>query len=251
MQNGSVLEVCVESIGHAIAAERGGAHRIELCSDLASEGTTPSAGLMAAARRHLKIPIYAMVRPRAGDFFYSEREVEVMERDIRTAKELGMDGVVLGLLDQQQLIDVPRTRHLVELAHPLPVTFHRAFDLCPDWKPALAAIIQTGARRILTSGGKNQATDGLLRLKDIVETAGDRIVVMPGGGVRAHNVQQILQQTDTCEIHSSLGMISEPIKQSYASGLALDSRVQNGDPSEFEQRVKEVREILESVSFHA
>src|SRR5882724_341691 len=169
MQNGIVLEVCVESIDHAIAAERGGAHRIELCNDLTSEGITPSAGLMATARRHLKIPIYAMVRPRAGDFFYSEREVEVMERDIRTAKELGMDGVVLGLLDQQQLIDVPRTRHLVELAHPLPVTFHRAFDLCPDWELALEAIIQTGARRILTSGGKNQATDGLLRLKDIVE----------------------------------------------------------------------------------
>jgi len=251
MQNGIVLEVCVESIDHAIAAERGGAHRIELCSDLTSEGITPSAGLMATARRHLKIPIYVMIRPRAGDFIYSEREVEVMERDVRTAKELSMDGVVLGLLDQQLLIDVQRTRHLVELAHPLPVTFHRAFDLCPDWEPALEAIIQTGAKRILTSGGKSQATEGLLRLRDIVKAASDRIIVMPGGGIRAYNVQQILQQTDACEIHSSLGMIREPIEQNSTSRSALDLRVQNGDSSEFEQRVKEVREILESVSFHA
>src|ERR1051325_4147826 len=115
MQNGIVLEVCVESIDHAIAAERGGAHRIELCSELASEGITPSAGLMETARRHLKIPIYSMIRPRAGDFFYSDREIEVMEQDIRTAKELGMDGVVLGVLDRQQCIDIQRTRHLEPL----------------------------------------------------------------------------------------------------------------------------------------
>jgi copper homeostasis protein len=162
-----------------------------------------------------------------------------------------MDGVVLGVLDQQQLIDVPRTRHLVELAHPLPVTFHRAFDLCPDWEPALEAIIQAGARRILTSGGKSRAVDGLARLSDLVQKAGNRIIVMPGGSVRANNVQHILQRTAACEIHSSLGMVRGPVTQRNDSRLASDSRVQNGDSSDLEQRVKEVREILDSVSSHA
>jgi len=247
MQNGLVLEVCVESIDHAIAAARGGAHRIELCSNLASEGITPSAGLMAAARRHLKIPIYPMIRPRAGDFFYSDHEIEVMEQDIRTAKELGMDGVVLGVLDQQQHVDVRRTRHLVKLADPLPVTFHRAFDLCPDRERALEAVIETGARRILTSGGKSRATDAVTRLRGLVEAARERIAIMPGGGVRAQNVQQILEQTGACEIHSSLGMVSGRIEESSASQSGPDSG-QVADFSEFEQRAREIKGILENVS---
>ena len=247
MQNGIVLEVCVESIDHAIAAERGGAHRIELCTELASEGITPSAGLMATTRRHLKIPIYPMIRPRAGDFFYSDREIEVMERDIRTAKELRMDGIVLGVLDQKQHVDVQRTRHLVNLAAPLPVTFHRAFDLCPDRERALEAVIETGARRILTSGGKSRATDALTRLRGLVEAARGRIIIIPGGGVRAQNVQQILEQTAASEIHTSLGMVSGRIEENGASQPGSDSS-QVGDFSEFEHRAREIRDILENVS---
>jgi copper homeostasis protein len=243
MQNDIVLEVCVESVDLAIAAERGGAHRIELCSDLALEGTTPSAGLMATTRRHLKIPIYAMIRPRAGDYFYSDHEIEVMERDIRSAKESSMDGVVLGVLDQNQLVDVQRTRHLVKLAYPLPVTFHRAFELCPNWESALEAVIQTGAQRILTSGNKDRATDSLARLRHLVEAARDRIIIMPGGGVRAQNVQHILEETGASEIHSSLG-----IKQSGASRLTSDSKIQSSNSSEFERRAREIRDILENVS---
>ena len=243
MQNGIVLEVCVESVDLAIAAERGGAHRIELCSDLALEGTTPSAGLMATTRSRLKIPIYTMIRPRAGDYFYSDHEIEVMERDIRSAKESGMDGVVLGVLDQNQHVDVQRTRHLVKLAHPLPVTFHRAFEICPDWHAALEAVIQTGARRILTSGNEPRATDDLASLRNLVVAAGDRIIIMPGGGIRAQNVQQILEETGASEIHTSLG-----IKQSGPSRLTSDSKVESGNALEFERRAREMREILENVS---
>jgi copper homeostasis protein len=246
MQNGIVLEVCVESIDYAVAAERGGANRIELCSDLASDGITPSAGLMETARHHTHLPIHVLVRPRAGDFLYSDAEFEVMERDIRTAKNLGMNGIVLGLLDQKQLIDVQRTRRLVDLARPLPVTFHRAFDLCQDWNSALAAVIKTGASRILTSGGEGSVTDNLPRLADIVEGAGERIAVMPGGGVRVSNVQKILRTTDAREIHSSLGMVRGATNND--GSLPSDSKIKTNDVSEFERRVREIRQSLKSVS---
>jgi len=248
MQNSLVLEVCVESIDHAVAAERGGAHRIELCSDLASGGITPSAGLIAASRHHVRRPIHVLIRPRAGDFFYSDYEFEIMERDIQMAKHLHMDGIVLGLLDEKGRVDVPRTRKLVDLARPFPVTFHRAFDQCPDMDACLQAVIQTGAARILTSAGQARATDGIAALAHLVRAAGDRIVVMPGGGIDLDNVQLILRQTAAREIHTSLGLSAAATNQ--ALGLFGEASAAAGDDSsEFEGRVRKVRETLEAVSF--
>lgn len=206
MTSNVLIEICVETPAHATAAENGGADRIELCSDLSSGGVTPSVALMRAAREQVRIPIYGMIRPRAGNFIYSDSEFETMKREIQVAKQIGLDGVVLGLLDQTNAmhVDVERTSVLVQLAHPLPVTFHRAFDLCSDLNDALEAVIATGAIRILTSGGKSQAADGVTNLEHLVTIAAGRIGIMPGGGVRPENAEPILRRTGAREIHSSL-----------------------------------------------
>jgi copper homeostasis protein len=205
MRNRFCLEVCVESVEHARAAERGGADRIEVCTDLSSGGITPSLGFMQTVRRHVRIPIHALVRPRAGDFCYSHHEFEIMREDIAAAKHSGMSGVVVGILHRNMHIDVARTKILVELAHPLPVTFHRAFDESANQAAALEEVIETGASRILTSAGKTLATDSLSRLKHFVEAARGRIVIMPCGGINDENVLRVLQKTSAREIHSSLG----------------------------------------------
>ena len=249
MRQNTMLEICVESVECAVAAERGGADRIELCSDLASGGITPSAGLIEAARHHLRLPVFILIRPRSGDFVYSDYEFEIMERDIRTAKHLRMDGVVLGLLDEHARVDVSRTRKLVDLARPLPVTFHRAFDLCPNQTSGLEAVIQAGAARILTSAGHARVTDGMDTLAHLIRTAGDRIVVMPGGSVDGDNIQLILRKTGAREIHTSLGLSAAAIKQaSPASGEA--ATVSSRDSAaEFEGKVRQVRQTLEMLSF--
>src|SRR6266700_2066192 len=171
MQNRCVLEICVESVDCAVAAERGGAHRIELCSKLDVGGLTPSLDLMRATRDSVRLPIHVMIRPRAGNFCYSKQEFASMLHEITTVKEFGMDGIVVGVLDSQNRIDLRRTRELVNLAQPLPVTFHRAFDESVDLEVGLESVIQTGAQRILTSGGSEQAVSGLPALQRLVRQA--------------------------------------------------------------------------------
>jgi copper homeostasis protein len=205
MQNHFVLEICVESVACAVAAERGGAHRIELCGDLPAGGITPSSGLMRVARKNLGLPIHVIIRPRSGNFVYSVPEFEIMKDDIRTAKQLGMNGVVLGILDAKGNVDVERTKRLVDLAHPLPVTFHRAFDVSGNLGESLESVIQTGAHRILTSGGRRSATEHLAGLSQLVKAAEGRIAIMPGGGINARNVLRVIRQTSAREIHTSLG----------------------------------------------
>ncbi len=195
----------MESVDHAIAAERGGAQRIELCSDLSSGGVTPSAGSMQTARRHLRIPIHILIRPRPGDFCYSDRELEIMHHDILAAKQFRMDGIVLGILTESNHVDIDRTRALVELARPLPVTFHRAFDETEDLEASLEDVIQTGASRILTSGGRPCATDAIPILSRLVQAARERIIIMPCGGINFENVMQVVRTTHAIEVHSSAG----------------------------------------------
>ncbi|MGA8299636.1 MAG: copper homeostasis protein CutC [Terriglobales bacterium] len=199
-----VLEICVTSVEFAMAAERGGADRIELCSDLDCGGVTPSLALMKAARERLRIPIHVLIRPRAGDFVYSPREFFAMRGAIQRAHELRMDGIVVGILDREFRVDVARTRELVELAHPLPVTFHRAFDETDCSGASLEAVIETGATRLLTSGGCAKATDGLSAIARLVKAAGERLSVMPGGGITPANVVCVMRTTGAWEVHGSL-----------------------------------------------
>jgi copper homeostasis protein len=244
MPNQLVVEICVSSVDHAVAAERGGAHRIELCTDLASGGVTPSAGLMKVARHKVGLPIFVLVRPRPGNFVYSQRELEIMAEDIETAKQLGMDGIVLGLLNAQGEVDVARTRKLVQLAHPLPVTFHHAFDAAPDLQRSLAAVMKTGVRRILTSGGRPRAVGNVSGLAQLVAAAGDRISIMPGGRIDAGNVSRIARQTLAREIHTSLG--TSLLESKRPKGRAGSD---NGDDSlkAFEQTVREFVDILRAL----
>lgn len=204
MTNSVALEVCVDSVDSALAAERGGAARVELCSNLFEGGTTPSAGLISTVRHKTSIALHVMIRPRAGDFCYSADEFEVMQQDVLTAKQLGANGVVLGILNKGGSVNIERTHKLVELARPLSVTFHRAFDMSADLFRALEDVIYTGANRILTSGGEPSAVEGLDALQHLVQAAKGRILLMACGGVRDHNVRAILERTHVPEVHAGM-----------------------------------------------
>jgi copper homeostasis protein len=204
MNRKCLLEISVETLEAALAAERGGADRIELCGDLSRGGVTPGAALLRAVRAQVRIPIFSMIRPRAGDFVCSAAEFAEMKCSIIGAKESGMDGLVLGILTKNQRVDIGRTRELVELAIPLPVTYHRAFDESADLHQALESVIASGANRILTSGGAKSALEGAAVLADLIEAAGERIVIVPGAGISGANILEIAQQTGAREFHSGL-----------------------------------------------
>jgi copper homeostasis protein len=204
MGNEIVIEVCVDSVASALAAERGGAGRLELCSDMFEGGITPSVGLVQQVRAKTSIAVRVMIRPRGGDFCYTSEEFETMQRDIVAAKQVGADGVVLGILHADGSVDTERTRQLVELARPLPVTFHRAFDMSADLFRALDVICETGADRLLTSGGAQTSTQGIHSIAALVQAAGDRIVIMACGGINDTNAAGIIGQTGVREIHVGL-----------------------------------------------
>jgi len=203
MNSQLALEICCDSIDSALAAERGGAQRIELCSSLLEGGLTPSVGFIRTVRANTSVALFVMIRPRGGDFCYTDDEFAAMQDDVSVAKSSGADGVVLGLLTEDGDIDVTRTAALLELAAPLPVTFHRAFDLSADLERSLEAVIRTGAQRILTSGGMPAALEGTEQIRQLVVAAGDRIKVMAGSGINSGNAAEVIAQTGVCEIHAS------------------------------------------------
>ena len=199
-----LVEVCVDSVASALAAERGGAGRVELCSNLLEGGVTPSAGLIAAVRSRISIGLQVMIRPRAGDFCYAEEEIDIMRRDIAVAKDLGADGVVLGLLNPEGNVDIDRTCHLVELARPMEVTFHRAFDMAADLLQALEDVCAAGADRLLTSGGEPTCLQGTSMIARLFTAARGRIAIMPGGGIGYEDAASIIESTGVREIHVGL-----------------------------------------------
>lgn len=198
------VEVCVDSVASARAAEQGGGARIELCSSLIEGGVTPSAGLIEMTRAAVSVALHVMIRPRAGDFCYAADEFETMQRDIARARQLGANGVVFGILGGDGNIDISRTRQLVDAARPLEVTFHRAFDMTADLFRALEDVCATKADRILTSGGQPTALLGSETIAQLVKRARRRIVIMPGSGIKPENARRLVEQTGVAEIHVGL-----------------------------------------------
>jgi copper homeostasis protein len=223
------LEISVANVESAMAAERGGANRIELCAELSVGGLTPARELLRSVRQKIGIPIYSMIRPREGNFVYSLKEFAEMKRSVAVAKEEDMSGVVFGLLREDARVDVDRTSELVELARPLPATFHRAFDDTADLDEALEDAIRTGSARILTSGGKKSALEGAATLAGLVKAARDRIIIVPGAGISAANIANVAKQTGALEFHSGL-----------SSALPYSNR----DYGKFEAEVRKLAERL-------
>lgn len=185
------------------AAQQAGAHRIELCDNPGEGGTTPSQGFIKAAREIPGIELYPIIRPRGGDFLYSEEEFSIMLEDVKRCKELHCDGVVLGILQADGTVDKERCRQLTALAYPMGVTFHRAFDRVTDTRAALEDVIACGFERILTSGGCPTVTEGKDNLARLVKQADERIIIMPGSGLRSDNILEIAKTTGAVEFHSS------------------------------------------------
>ena len=197
------LEVIGFTIESCIIAESSGANRIELCDNPGEGGTTPSYGFIKTARKKLSIELYPIIRPRAGDFLYSDEEFEIMKKDVLICKKSGCDGIVIGILDEDGNVDKQRCSQLVQLAYPLGVTFHRAFDRTNDPFKAMEDIIDIGCERILTSGQRPSVVDGIELIAQLIEKAEERIIIMPGSGVRADNIADIAMKTKATEFHTS------------------------------------------------
>jgi copper homeostasis protein len=200
MKNGILFETCVDSVDAALAAQAGGGDRIELCADLLEGGTTPSAGTVQRTLETVRIPVNVIIRPRGGDFCYSEAEFEVMRRDIELVRAWGANGVVIGILHPDGTIDVERTRVLVEAARPLSVTFHRAFDVTRDPYEALETLVSLGVDRVLTTGQESSALEGLDVIASLVQRASDRIIIMPGG-IGERTAARIVADSGAREFH--------------------------------------------------
>ncbi len=198
-----ILEIACFDIASAIKAAAAGADRIELCDNAAEGGTTPSYGTLKNAKESILIPVFPIIRPRGGDFLYSEEEYKTMLYDVQLCNDLGFEGVVLGLLNDRGMVDITRTAQLVKAAGNMQVTFHRAFDRTINPYHALEAAIYCGCKRILTSGQVPNAYDGKALIKELIEQAENRIIIMPGSGVRSHNIAELADYTRAAELHSS------------------------------------------------
>jgi copper homeostasis protein len=234
-----ILEACVNSAVSAIEAEKGGADRVELCENLHDGGTTPSAGAIRFARKKLLIGLYVMIRPRGGDFLYSDDEFEIMKEDIKVAKELGADGVVFGILKPDGTIDLERMKILADLARPMGITCHRAFDMTADPFGAMEDLINLGIDRILTSGQQKSALQGAALIADLIGKSDGRIVIMPGSGVKEDNISELVRITGAAEVHVHLEKL-EPSRMIFRQ-----SSVYMGMPdrSEFEHTITDLERI--------
>ena len=244
------LEICVDSIESALNAQLAGADRIELCDNLMEGGTTPSCGTIMSVRNNMDIGLHVIIRPRGGDFLYSDDEYDIMRRDIDICGESGVNGVVFGILTQNGLIDIERTAKLVEYARPMSVTFHRAFDMCADPYSGLEEVIQTGADRLLTSGQKQTAIEGSGLITSLVKQSQGKIIIMPGSGVDKINIAILAKKTGACEFHltgrmpvdSGMTFRQPGISMSGISGIDEYSR-KVADT----EKIKRIIEILKNI----
>jgi len=206
------IEVCVDSIDSALTAQTAGACRVEYCDNLSVGGTTPSIAQIEIARKLLNIKLYVIIRPRGGDFFYNDMEFEIMKSEIHHCGKIGCDGVVIGMLHTDGTVDKIRCKVLIDIAHSysMGVTFHRAFDSCCNLFEGMEAIIELGCERILTSGGKNTAPEGASIIRQLIQQADNRIIIMPGVGVTSENAADLIRQTGATELHGTFKTSSIP-----------------------------------------
>jgi len=240
-----MLEIAAGSLASALAAQAGGADRVELCEGLEYGGTTPSHGTLALVRERVRLPLFVLVRPRPGDFLYGDAETEIMLRDIEQCVRLGCDGVVIGALDAEGDVDMPRCRALVAAAGPLAVTFHRAFDAACEPLRALENIIELGCQRVLSSGAQAGAPQGAALLAACVQQAAGRLAVMPGAGIDAGNIAALARATGAREFHASAKAMrasSMRFRNPALTGLAPDW--QQTDPA----RVRALRDALDRLA---
>ena len=241
------FEICSGSLQSALNAQEAGAHRVELCSALSLGGLTPSYGFIELARKRLKIDVNVLIRPRQGDFLYDSDEVAVMIRDIIACAQMGVDGVVIGALDPFGNVDVDACRAMVAVAkhHGMSVTFHRAIDRACNILAALEDVISAGADRVLSSGGKTTSLEGLESLAQMNAAASGRIIIMPGGGVNAGNIRQILEGTGVQEIHFS-GSETIQSEMIYREGVSFTPDSLGGDFTRTESSTEKIRQIIQA-----
>ena len=239
------LEVCANSAISAISAQEGGAIRVELCDNLHQGGTTPSHGHIVVSRKHLHIKLYVLIRPRSGDFLYSDREFDMMLADVQHSIDLGCDGIVTGILKKDGSVDMARSGQLAQMARSngLGATFHRAFDVCADQEKALEQIIELGYERILTSGGKSTVMEGASSIKHLMDLAANRIVIMPGGGLTETNVANVVRFTGATEIHSSARSVVDSAMEFRNDGIMMGSRYVD-EYAIYETDVERVRNFI-------
>ena len=238
------LEIIGFNIESCIAAQEAGADRIELCAGPGEGGTTPSYAFIKAAREKLKIDLYVMIRPRGGDFLYSDEDFEMMKEDVKVCKAFGCDGIVTGILTADGEVDKKRCRELIEIAYPLEATFHRAFDRVKEPMQALEDIIELGFERILTSGLKPKAIESTELLNKLIKQSDGRIIIMPGSGVNAENIISIAESTGATEFHSSATIYKES-KMDFIND-AMNETLQHVSVNK--EEVKQMRKLLDEFS---
>src|SRR3984885_12573711 len=241
-----IFELCAESIQACLAAREGGADRIELCTALSEVGLTPSLSLICAAVQRSGLPVHVLLRPRGGDFLYTEDEFNLMREDLLHARTLGASGFVLGILRADGTVDVQRIREIVELAAPLEVTFHRAFDYTASLEEALEDVIAAGCRRVLTSGGERDVIAGADRLARLVELAAGRIEIAAGGGLRIKDAAALARATSASHFHGSLRR-SEASRMQHESQWVLEDVDQSDGTSGFVVDADDVRAMIGSL----
>jgi copper homeostasis protein len=225
-----LLEVAVETLQEAVQAELAGAQRLEVCTAMSESGLTPSIGLVSAILEHVDIQVFVMIRPRGGDFTFDEDDLDVMRRDIDAARSAGAHGIVSGVLNHAGGIDAESTKKLVEAAHPLPFTFHRAFDLVLQLEPALAQLRSIGVRRVLTSGGASTAIVGADAIARLRQQTGNGMSLIAGGGIRPGHVAELVQRSGVMEVHARPTMSRSSgtfVRRDLALGTALPQPERN------------------------
>lgn len=246
------IEICANSVASCIAAQEGGATRVELCAAIPEGGTTPSYGEVAIAREQIQIQLHTIIRPRGGDFLYSDIELKTMCKDIEIMHKLGVDGIVIGCLTADGNIDMEKNKILIEAAKGMSITFHRAFDMCQDPMKGLEEVIQLGCHRLLTSGQMPKAIQGVNLISQMVKKADGRIAIMPGSGINANNIQKIAQQTQATEFHlsareriqSQMSFRNQQVSMG-GTNITIDEYIQENTNA---QLVREIISILKTTS---